>query len=450
MTESHFINFKKVTQVDGTQLCTFTLQNTSVTYANTIRRLVLTGVESVAFRSNMNSMGTSTDVSILKNSTSMTNEMLADRIGLLPIRWNSEKFGAPSDYMFHLHVKNTSSSTLDVTSSDITAVHKIGKDGEEKTLPKDDMTFFEKDILLAVLKPMRANHEPQEIAFTAKASIGIGKEHARFIPVSQCSYRYTRDTDPQKQQELMIKWAKSMNKITAEQAEKFADVPKEKQDLLRKEYETMEIDRCYLVDAKTGEANSFDFTVETLNTVDAVQIITEALKKARELCERYTNLTQQMPMNMKPPTSAPNRLEGFDYTFTVPDRHVDSNTSAERVLSEHIIDLLSCDHTLGNLLQTYIDEKLFGQNNLTYVGYNVPHPLREEMVIRLGIDGGVENDGRKTIQDAASGCSSMFTQWLDEWQKMTGTRVEKVAAAAAVKTTAKATTRAKAPTKLKA
>ena len=133
----------------------------------------------------------------------------------------------------------------------------------------------------------------------------------------------------------------------------------------------------------------------------------------------------------------------------MPERHVDSNTSAERVLSEHIIDLLSCDHTLGNLLQTYIDEKLFGQNNLTYVGYNVPHPLREEMVLRLGIDGGVENDGRKTIQDAASGCSSMFTQWLDEWQKITGTRVEKVAAAE-VKATARATARAKAPTKLKA
>jgi signal transduction histidine kinase len=47
----------------------------------------------------------------------------------------------------------------------------------------------------------------------------------------------------------------------------------------------------------------------------------------------------------------------------------------------------------------------------------------------------------------------MFTQWLDEWQKMTGTRVEKVAAAAAeVKATAKATARAtaKAQTKLKA
>jgi hypothetical protein len=43
----------------------------------------------------------------------------------------------------------------------------------------------------------------------------------------------------------------------------------------------------------------------------------------------------------------------------------------------------------------------------------------------------------------------MFTQWLDEWQKMTGTRVEKVATAA-VKATAKATARAKAPTKLKA
>jgi hypothetical protein len=46
----------------------------------------------------------------------------------------------------------------------------------------------------------------------------------------------------------------------------------------------------------------------------------------------------------------------------------------------------------------------------------------------------------------------MFTQWLDEWQKMTGTRVEKVATAAAVKATvtARAKATAKAQTKLKA
>ena len=431
MTTPYFTKFNKVVQRDGTQLLTFTLQNTNVAYANTLRRLVLTGVESIAFRSDMNDMGTSTDVSIIKNSTSMTNEMLADRIGLIPIRWNSAKHGAPSDYVFKLNVKNTSDRLLDVTSNDITAVRLIGKDGKEEDIPKDAMDFFDKDILLTVLKPYRANHEPQEIEFTAKASIGIGKEHARFIPVSQCAYRYTRDPSEQRQKELMLKWAKSMNKITGEEATKPADISEEKLALLRKEYVTMEIDRCYLTDPKTGEANSFDFTVETIGTVDARQIIEEAVKKAREICERYTSFTREMPRNLKPPVVSSNRLEGWDFIFTVPERYVDSTATKEDVLREHILDLLSSDHTLGNLLQTYVDEYLFGQNNVTYIGYNVPHPLRNEMVLRIGIHEGDELNARKTIEQAAIGCVKMFTDWLADWQHAAGLQVAKPVAAAA-------------------
>lgn len=432
MTTPYFTKFNKVVQRDGTQLLTFTLQNTNVAYANTLRRLVLTGVESIAFRSDMNDMGTSTDVSIIKNSTSMTNEMLADRIGLIPIRWNSAKHGAPSDYVFKLNVKNTSDRLLDVTSNDITAVRLIGKDGKEEDIPKDAMDFFDKDILLTVLKPYRANHEPQEIEFTAKASIGIGKEHARFIPVSQCAYRYTRDPSEQRQKELMLKWAKSMNKITGEEATKPADISEEKLALLRKEYVTMEIDRCYLTDPKTGEANSFDFTVETIGTVDARQIIEEAVKKAREICERYTSFTREMPRNLKPPVVSSNRLEGWDFIFTVPERYVDSTATKEDVLREHILDLLSSDHTLGNLLQTYVDEYLFGKNNVTYIGYNVPHPLRNEMVLRIGIHEGDELNARKTIEQAAAGCVKMFTDWLADWQHAAGLQVAKPVAAAAV------------------
>ena len=294
------------------------------------------------------------------------------------------------------------------------------------------MDFFDKDILLTVLKPYRANHEPQEIEFTAKASIGIGKEHARFIPVSQCAYRYTRDPSEQRQKELMLKWAKSMNKITGEEATKPADISEEKLALLRKEYVTMEIDRCYLTDPKTGEANSFDFTVETIGTVDARQIIEEAVKKAREICERYTSFTREMPRNLKPPVVSSNRLEGWDFIFTVPERYVDSTATKEDVLREHILDLLSSDHTLGNLLQTYVDEYLFGKNNVTYIGYNVPHPLRNEMVLRIGIHEGDELNARKTIEQAAIGCVKMFTDWLADWQHAAGLQVAKPVAAAAV------------------
>ena len=76
---------------------TFTLSPLHVTYANTLRRLILTGVETVAFRADMTSLGTTTDVVVKRNDTPMTNEMLAHRIGLIPIHadaktWNPDKY----------------------------------------------------------------------------------------------------------------------------------------------------------------------------------------------------------------------------------------------------------------------------------------------------------------------------------------------------------------------
>ena len=80
--ESPFKNMKKA----GENVLQFTLAPTHVSYANTLRRAVLTMVETVGFNADIqDSSGKTTDVIITKNSTPMSNEMLAHRIGLLPI-----------------------------------------------------------------------------------------------------------------------------------------------------------------------------------------------------------------------------------------------------------------------------------------------------------------------------------------------------------------------------
>ena len=55
-------------------------------------------------------------------------------------------------------------------------------------------------------------------------------------------------------------------------------------------------------------------------------------------------------------------------------------------------------HTLGNLLETYLVENHIDgdeQPRITYAGYKVPHPLRPEMFVRIG----VETDGGDTEQE---------------------------------------------------
>jgi DNA-directed RNA polymerase subunit L len=69
------------------------------------------------------------------------------------------------------------------------------------------------------------------------------------------------------------------------------------------------------------------------------------------------------------------------------------------------------DHTLGNLLQTYIDDHLMDSGECTFVGYKVPHPLRDEMLLRIGVNDLSEATARLIIAKAAKGCANMFADW---------------------------------------
>ena len=114
-------------------LYTFTLSPVNVSYANTLRRIILTGVETIAFRSDMTSTGSTTDVIVKHNDTPMTNEMLADRIGLIPINIATPLTWAGDAYKFEIDIENQSESTRYVTASDFTiSKHEYGENKEEK------------------------------------------------------------------------------------------------------------------------------------------------------------------------------------------------------------------------------------------------------------------------------------------------------------------------------
>jgi hypothetical protein len=61
-------------------------------------------------------------------------------------------------------------------------------------------------------------------------------------------------------------------------------------------------------------------------------------------------------------------------------------------------------------------------NEISFVGYKVPHPLRAEMVLRVGVDfptdkarDGKQLVARAAISRAAAGCALMFRQWREDW-----------------------------------
>ena len=380
-------SFKNI-HYDGKEILKFQLVNTHVSYANTLRRVILTEVPSVNFRAEIKKDGSTSDINIQRNTTAMSNEMLAHRIGLVlvhanPKEWDSEK------YSFELNVENNTNDLIDVKVSDINVYEQT----ESGPILVPNTKFFHPDpithdtCLLAVLKPKIGNALPEAIAFKAKASVGIGRENMRFSPVSQCSYGYTRDDSPEKVKEVFVRWLDRHKKINYMELESDTDRKK----ILEREFNTMEVARCYLTNDK-NEPNSFDFTVETAGVFNPLDIVIEALKVIEQKCFLYAALDKgDLPENVKiQPTKKEAR--GFDVYFQ------------------------NEDHTLGNLLTSWMDEYLIDTQGLRdgsiqFCGYCVPHPLRDEMLITI-----IAKDDlvcRKALANAAMNCGKMFASWAE-------------------------------------
>ena len=91
----------------------------------------------------------------------------------------------------------------------------------------------------------------------------------------------------------------------------------------------------------------------------------------------------------------------------------------------------SHDHTFGNMIQTYLSmnhmsvPKGSDKVPITYAGYEIPHPLRDELVVRIGMNSKNELDARKAFAQACQGCVRIF----QEMKKAYGGEAVAIAAA---------------------
>jgi DNA-directed RNA polymerase subunit L len=252
--------------------------------------------------------------------------------------------------------------------------------------------------LIATLQP-GSGPAQQRLELIAKATKGTGREHARFSPVSQCSYEYTLDNDPARIQEMFEQWLIHAKKAGA------VEKGSERYAALDREFRTMQIKRCYKRDEVSGEPYSFDFTIETVGVLSVEYIVGRACDVGEAMCARYVNLeTGTLPSEITM-TNANCRLVGYDFLFR------------------------GHDHTLGNLLQTWLVQNHIEGNaspTITYAGFSVPHPLRDEMVLRIGVADGQESTARAAVAAAARGCVGLFQQMRRAWRKALGDNVPPV------------------------
>ena len=151
----------------------FLIRGVSVPFMNSLRRTIISEVPVMAID----------DVIMVENSSAMSDEMLAHRLGLMPLITDLDRYVLPEDctcqsefgcnkcrVVLSLDVEPRE-STVTVYSGDIRSEDPNVRPVQEK-------------IPLIKLVP------GQRIRLEAYARLGKGKKHARWQPVSACFYRY--------------------------------------------------------------------------------------------------------------------------------------------------------------------------------------------------------------------------------------------------------------------
>lgn len=198
-------NFRKIFKIqviresEDQRELEFDLIGYPVSFANAFRRVLLSEVPSMAIEK----------VYIVNNTSLIQDEVLAHRLGLIPLRADPRLFEYPSasakdedevsdqdtlryelkvtctwDHQAPKDSRRTSDvyKNSNVYSKDIKWV-PIGRQAELYSRGAEELGVLEDDILLCKMRP------GQEIHAFMHAVKGIGRDHAKFSPVATASYR---------------------------------------------------------------------------------------------------------------------------------------------------------------------------------------------------------------------------------------------------------------------
>ena len=257
---------------------TFDVNNISHAFLNAIRRLIISDVPTLGFRTQY---GKESDIVILKNTSSLHNEFLAHRISLVPVNYDSKKIESfeKDKLEFFIDVTNNTTKPMDVTTEhiqirDLTRDPPVllSKEVCRKFFPPNRIT---KDFIL--LNRLKANkgsssEDGETLNITMKADYSPGKEHSRYCPTCVSIFTNRRDDEKiklelekrLKEKEIYLQ-AQNGKNMTSEEKEDFIQT-----------FMLGEADRYFLTDAE-GEPNAFTFTIESDGRIMSHNIFDKAL-----------------------------------------------------------------------------------------------------------------------------------------------------------------------------
>ena len=148
------------------------IEGVDAAFMNSLRRVILSEVPAMAID----------EVVIIENSSMLHDEMLAHRLGLVPLRTDLDSYNLPEE----CSCKSELGCNLCRVSLTLDAEAKEGT----KTVYSGDLTSENPNIRPVSEKIPIAKLAPaQHLKLEAYARLGKGQRHAKWQPVSVCAYR---------------------------------------------------------------------------------------------------------------------------------------------------------------------------------------------------------------------------------------------------------------------
>jgi DNA-directed RNA polymerase subunit L len=370
------------------QLISFTISDVDVALVNSIRRTIFTDIPNVGFYFKLNEHFVDNDITISKNDSPIHNEMLSHRLSLVPLCFNVDEIEnwKDEDYKFVLKKQNDTNALMNVTTKDFII---LNKNNEEMPSTFSQRVFpankFTKDhILITKLHPNIQKNSSIEISAIARK--GKGKDCCCWGVVSTCAYFNVVDEECA---------SKELTNLTEGKTA-------EEKKTIETSFKTLDKYRCFFKN-QYGEPNAFQFSIESECKIPSTLIF----KKACEILSvNFDDLVLELLKNE--------------------DSKVVDIKNLNDVPNFYIVSIKNHTHTLGNLLQSMIMNRYVRDKvdtdiyDVEYVGYNVPHPLEELMVLKIKFNKDVTHNGlREFLIKASTYIKGHIHELITEWTTFT-------------------------------
>ena len=322
----------------------FTIDRINVSLANALRRVILSDISTIVFRTFPYS---ECKASITTNTSRLHNEILKQRLSCIPIHITDQDFPY-KDYQIEINVTADSSEIRYITTKDFKMKNR--NSGKYLTDVKCREIFKQNEItgdyieFARLLPKMSEYGEGEQLAMTCDLDIGTAKEDGAFNVVCTCAYQMTMD--PSKVDEAWrIKEADLVK-------EGIATIGSEEMKVQRKNWSLLDAQRH-------TKDDSFDFVVETVGVYTNADIVNKAAQIMINKCTKFIRDIESGENHIIPTVST--IQNGFD------------------------IELKGEDYTLGKVLEFFLHDKHYAEDQtVTYCAFRKIHPHNPDSMIRVG------------------------------------------------------------------